>query len=62
MEPLIPDSTPDGRMAGLECFLERYLGPRQPEFGASEDEVRSIEMPAPLQRFFRFAGRWPGQK
>jgi len=47
-------------MSGLEHFLQRYLGPRRPEFGASADEVRSIEMPDPLQRFFSFAGRWPG--
>ena len=47
-------------MSGLERFLERYLGPRRPEFGASADEVRSVEMPDPLQRFFGFAGRWPG--
>lgn len=61
MEPLIPDTTTDARMAGLERFLERYVGPRRAEFGASDAEIRSIEMPAPLQRFFRFAGRWPGQ-
>jgi hypothetical protein len=61
MEPLIPDSTTDARMASLERFLERYLGPRRPEYGASENEVRSIQMPASLQRLFRFAGRWPGQ-
>jgi hypothetical protein len=60
MEPLIGDSTVDARMSGLEHFLQRYLGPRRPEFGASADEVRSIEMPDPLQRFFSFAGRWPG--
>ena len=60
MEPLIPDSTTDARMAGLEDFLQRYLGPRRAEFGASAEEVRSIAMPEPLQRFFRFAGRWPG--
>jgi len=60
MEPLIPDTITDARMTGLERLLERYLGPRRPEFGATDVEVRSIEMPAPLQRFFRFAGRWPG--
>jgi hypothetical protein len=60
MEPLIPDSTTDSRMTGLEQFLERYLGARRPEYGVSDNEVRSVEMPAPLQRFFRFAGRWPG--
>ena len=61
MEPFIPDSTTDDRMSGLERLLQRYLGPRQPEFGATEDQIRSIEMPEPLQRFFRFAGRWPSQ-
>lgn len=61
MEPLIPDTTTDARMAGLERFLERHLGPRRPEYGTPEDEVGSIEMPEPLQRFFKFAGRWPGQ-
>jgi hypothetical protein len=60
MAALIDDSTTDARMSGLEHFLERYLGPRRPEFGVSADELRSIEMPAPLQRFFSFAGRWPG--
>jgi hypothetical protein len=61
MDPIIPDSSTDARMDALERFLQRYLGPRRPEFGAPEDEVRSIDMPAPLQRLFRFAGRWPGQ-
>jgi hypothetical protein len=60
MKPIIPDTDSDARMAGLEQFLQRYLGPRQPVFGTPEDELRLIEMPAPLLRFFRFAGRWPG--
>ncbi len=60
MEPLIPDSTTDARMAGLEQFLERYLGPRRPDYGETDSEVRSIQMPEPLHRFFLFAGRWPG--
>ena len=60
MEPIIPDTDADARMAGLEQFLQRYLGPRRPEFGTPEDDLKSIEMPAPLLRFFRFAGRWPG--
>jgi hypothetical protein len=53
MEALIGDSNTDARMSGLERFLECYLGPRRPEFGASEDELRSIEMPAPLQQIPR---------
>lgn len=61
MDSLIPDGTTESRMAGLERFLERYLGPRRPEFGESEAEIQAIEMPAPLARFFQFAGRWPGQ-
>jgi hypothetical protein len=61
MEPIIPDTNTDTRMAALEQFLERYLEPRQPEFGTPEDGLQSIEMPASLLRFFRFAGRWPGQ-
>jgi len=60
MKPIIPDTTTNARMAGLERFLQRYLGPRQPEFGTLEEDLRSIEMPAPLLRFFKFAGRWPG--
>jgi hypothetical protein len=60
MQPIIPDTNTDARMPALEQFLQRYLGPWRPEFGESENELQSIEMPAPLQRFFRFAGRWPG--
>jgi hypothetical protein len=47
-------------MTALEQFLQRYLGPWRPEFGEPAVELQSIEMPAPLRRFFRFAGRWPG--
>jgi hypothetical protein len=60
MDALISDTTSDARLSGLEDFLQRYLGRRQSEFGASPDELHSIEMPAPLRRFFGFAGRWPG--
>jgi hypothetical protein len=60
MNPIIPDTNKDARMAALEQFLRRYLGPRRPEFGTPEDELQSVEMPVPLQRFFKFAGRWPG--
>jgi hypothetical protein len=60
MEPCIADSTAVARMSGLERFLQRYLGPRRTEFGASADEVQRVEMPDPLRRLFGFAGRWPG--
>ncbi|MBV9561032.1 MAG: hypothetical protein JOY90_11325 [Bradyrhizobium sp.] len=42
MEALIDDSTADARMSGLERFLQRHLGPRQPEFGASKDRSRTF--------------------
>ena len=61
MDLIIPDSGTDARMLALEQFLERFLGPRGPEFGTPDAEIRRVQMPAPLQRFFRFAGRWPGQ-
>jgi hypothetical protein len=60
MEQLIPDTTTDARLAALERFLERWLGARAPEYGATEGELQSVQMPDPLRRFFRFAGRWPG--
>jgi hypothetical protein len=60
MEPIIPDTNTEARMAALEQFLQRYLGPRRPEFGTPADDLQSIAMPAPLLRFFKFAGRWPG--
>lgn len=61
MEPTISDSTTGARLRGLERFIDRYVGNRQPGFGATADNVNSIEMTLPLQRFFGFAGRWPGQ-
>lgn len=60
MSQLIPDTDAAARMAGLEQFLEHFLGPRRAEYGASEKDLQSLQLPAPLQRFFRFAGRWPG--
>lgn len=60
MKPFIPDTNTDARMTALEQFLQRYLGPRLPEFGEPENELQSTVMPDPLRRFFRFAGRWPG--
>jgi len=60
MQPLIPDTTSDERMSGLERFLVRYLGQHSAEFGSPEGELSKFEMPAPLRRFLRFAGRWPG--
>ena len=57
MEPIIPDTNAEARIAALEHFLQRYLGLRLPEFGTPAHDLQSIEMPDPLLRFFKFAGR-----
>lgn len=59
---LIPDSTTDERLDAIESFIQLYLGPRKPEYGSSDQDLEQIEMPRVLHRFFRFAGRWPGQR
>jgi hypothetical protein len=60
MAHLIEDKAPEGRMDGLEKFLEFFIGPRQPEFGCEASELKLVRMPSVLERFFLFAGRWPG--
>ena len=60
MKALIPDTNAADRLDALEQFIERLLGQRLPEFGATEAELQSVQLPDPLRRFFRFAGRWPG--
>jgi hypothetical protein len=49
----------DERMDELERFVEFWYGPRRPEFeDAGAGGVYSL-LPAPLRRFYAFAGRWP---
>ncbi len=60
MAYLIEDADTRSRMDGLEAFLDFFIGPRQPEFGCDVSDVKHVEMPSVLERFFRFAGRWPG--
>jgi hypothetical protein len=50
-------ATADERMAELERFIEWWYGPRKPEYGTPADEL--YDLPAPLRRFYAFAGRWP---
>jgi hypothetical protein len=49
----------DRRMSELERFIEFWYGPRRPEFGESDAEIRHPELPGALRRFYAFAGRWP---
>jgi len=56
---LIPDTTADVRLTGLERFLEFWLGPRRPEYGEPAESLATMELPDSLRRFYAFAGRWP---
>jgi hypothetical protein len=46
-------------MDELERFIEFWYGPRRAEYGEPEDRLRKLPLPAPLRRFYAFAGRWP---
>ena len=46
-------------MGELERFIEFWLGPRQESYGEPESAFQSKQLPDPLARFYRFAGRWP---
>jgi len=47
------------RISRLEDFLQFALGDRRESFGEPEAAIAAKRLPAPLQRFYRFAGRWP---
>ncbi|MGW1193363.1 hypothetical protein ACWD43_36345, partial [Streptomyces sp. NPDC002559] len=49
----------DGSIEWLEDFITAWHGPRQPSYGLTETELPAF-LPAPLQRLYRHAGRWPG--
>lgn len=48
----------DDRLDALERFIEFWVGKRQPHYGESEDALAKVQLPRPLQRLYRFAGRW----
>lgn len=47
------------RMDELERFLEFWYGPRSPQYGETQQQLRRFPLPEPLRRFHAFAGRWP---
>lgn len=53
--------TPASRMDALCRFIERWLGPRQPDFGETPDALAKVALPMPLLRLYEFAGRWPNR-
>lgn len=56
---LISARDADARMAGLEHLLRFVLGDRNDEYGETEPRLQACKLPAPLERFYRFAGCWP---
>lgn len=51
--------TPGKRMELLEKFLQFWHGPRRSEYGETDQRLAPWDLPKPLERFYRFAGRWP---
>ena len=47
------------RLDELERFIEYWYGPRKDSYGESEERLSRYPLPAPLRRFYAFAGRWP---
>lgn len=47
------------RTAALCEFIEYWLGPRDEKFGEPLSALTSCSLPLPLDRLYRFAGRWP---
>lgn len=58
-ESLANASTASERMDALCEFIEFWLGPRLEEYGEPAAEVDSYNLPLPLNRLYKFAGRWP---
>ncbi len=40
----------------LESWIEHWYGPRQAEFGETEERLRQVQLPEPLRRY-----RTPGR-
>jgi hypothetical protein len=51
--------TAQQRLNELERFIEYWYGPRQAAYGEPEERLALYPLPAPLHRFYAFAGRWP---
>ncbi len=47
------------RLDALESFIEHWVGPRQPEYGASSAALDHLQLPTPLRRLYAFCFNWP---
>jgi len=59
---LMDATTASERMDALCEFIEFWLGPQQPSYGESREELAKHQLPMPLRRLYEFAGRWPNAK
>lgn len=53
---LIPDN--EYTMERLKAFICKWAGPSRPEYGLRREEIPT-DLPAVLQDFYGFAGKWP---
>ncbi|CAM3422300.1 MULTISPECIES: hypothetical protein [Saccharibacillus] len=53
---LIPDN--EQTMERLKAFICKWAGPARPEYGLRREDIPA-DLPAALQDFYAFAGRWP---
>lgn len=54
------DSNPNKRFDALEAFIKYWVGPRSPEFGATDEQIEQLKIPDPLRRLYKFCFNWPG--
>ena len=52
-------SSASERMEALCEFIEFWIGPRKSDYGEPHEAVENQPLPMPLQRLYKFAGRWP---
>jgi len=48
----------DELICGLEAIIEFWHGKRYPEYGISDDILRTFSLPLPLRKLYAFAGQW----
>lgn len=53
------DPDPGKRLDALEAFVEHWMGPRLPEYGATPDQLDHLQLPVPLRRLYAFCFNWP---
>lgn len=56
------DPIPQKRLDALEVFIEYWVGPRWSKYGATDEQLEHLSIPAPLKRLYKFCFNWPGDK